>query len=128
MSLVNWLLAFVTGCATGLLSSFGLGGGTLLLLWLTLFMGMDVRTARGINLVYFIPASAASLPSHYKNGYLHKKPLLWAGVAGAAAAGATAYFLTEFGSHLIDTLFGIFLIIMGVIELFGAGKGRSQKN
>lgn len=127
MSAWEWLTAFLTGCATGLLSSFGLGGGTLLLLWLTLFAGMDVRTARGINLIYFLPVSAAALPSHFKNGYLPLKKLVWAVLAGTVAAAATAFFMTEHGSHLVDTLFGIYLVAMGVLELSGTGKGRSQK-
>ena len=33
---MSWLLSALVGAATGVLSGFGVGGGTLLLLWLTL--------------------------------------------------------------------------------------------
>lgn len=127
MSAWEWLTAFLTGCGAGLLSSFGLGGGTLLLLWLTLFAGMDVRAARGINLIYFLPVSAAALPSHFKNGYLKPKPLLWAVIAGTISAGCTAYFMTTHGSHLVDILFGVYLLGMGCLELLSTSNGRRQK-
>lgn len=127
MSAWEWLSAFLTGSVTGLLSSFGLGGGTLLLLWLTLFGGVDIPTARGINLIYFLPVSAAALPAHFRNGYLPGRALLWAIPAGALSAGLTALFMTSHGSHLVEVLFGIYLLAMGVWELLGAGKGGSRK-
>ena len=46
--------AFVVGLLTGVLSGCGIGGGSLLLLWLTLVQDMPQFTAGGINLLYFL--------------------------------------------------------------------------
>ncbi len=44
--------AFVVGLLTGVLSGCGIGGGSLLLLWLTLVQDMPQFTGGGINLLY----------------------------------------------------------------------------
>ena len=98
-SAIGWLAALLTGFFTGLLSSFGLGGGTLLLLWLTFVTGIRAEVARGINLVYFLPVSAAALPAHARNGYLPGKALFWAIGAGMMAAGLLGLFVSN--THVI---------------------------
>lgn len=125
MSVVSWLGGAAAGCATGLLSAFGLGGGTLLLLWLTLFAGVQQQTAQAINLLYFLPVSAASLPAHFRGGYLKLRPVLWAAGAGAAAAAAAAFLATGLETGLLRKLFGGYLLIMGLLEL-RASKGGAH--
>ena len=48
---MSWLLSALVGAVTGVLSGFGVGGGTLLLLWLTLVQGMEQIQAGGVNLL-----------------------------------------------------------------------------
>ena len=70
-----WLLPLAVGFATGILSAWGVGGGTLLLLCMTLLLGVDQRTAQTINLLYFLPTAGMGLLSHGKGGLL-EKPVL----------------------------------------------------
>ena len=86
--MTGWLFPALCGLLTGILSSWGVGGGTLLLLCMTLFFGVEQRTAQAINLLYFLPTAGISLFAHRKNGYLDKvfrKPfglfLLYAGLS-----------------------------------------------
>ena len=72
-----WLLPLLAGGVTGVLSAFGIGGGSLLLIYLTSFAALDQHQAQGINLLYFLPAAAAALPSHAKNGLLEQFSRLW---------------------------------------------------
>ena len=86
---MEWLTAVLAGAVTGILSGFGVGGGTLLLIWMTAFAGVPQDLAQGVNLLYFLPAAAMALPAHFKNGYIDKKtalPAIAAGLAGTAAA------------------------------------------
>ena len=85
--MTSWLIPLLAGTATGILSAFGIGGGSLLLIYLTAFAALDQHQAQGINLLYFLPAAAAALPSHQKNGLLEKQAILPAVLAGLAAAG-----------------------------------------
>ena len=71
--MINWLIAALAGAVTGVLSGFGVGGGSLLLIYMTSFAGVAQNQAQGINLLYFLPAAAAALPAHFKNGYVEKK-------------------------------------------------------
>ena len=77
-----WLLPLAVGFATGILSAWGVGGGTLLLLCMTLLLGVDQRTAQTINLLYFLPTAGMGLLSHGKSGLLEKPVLRSAVPAG----------------------------------------------
>ena len=54
------LLTFLCALAAGTLSAWGVGGGTLLLLGLTLLLEVEQRQAQTLNLLFFLPAAAAS--------------------------------------------------------------------
>ena len=70
-----WLLPLAVGVGTGILSAWGVGGGTLLLLVMTLFLGVEQSTAQGINLLYFLPTAGAGLLFHRKSGLLDRQVL-----------------------------------------------------
>ena len=118
----DWLLPLLAGTATGILSGFGVGGGTLLLIYLTAFAGLPQGQAQGINLLYFLPAAAASLPAHAKNGFLEKSVLLPAITAGLACAALGAWAATGMDTALLRRCFGGFLILVGLRELFRKGE------
>lgn len=111
-------MSALAGAVTGVLSGFGVGGGTLLLIYMTAFAGVEQHLAQGINLLYFLPTAATALPAHIKNGYVDKKtamPAILAGLAGTAAAALGGNTLDV---HLLRRFFGAFLIYIGVRELF----------
>jgi len=109
----EWLLPFLFGAATGVLSAWGVGGGTLLLLCMTLLLGVDQTTAQGVNLLYFLPAAAASLPSHRRNGYLDAAVLRAAVPFGVLAALAAALVSSSVDSAVFRKPFGLFLLFAG---------------
>lgn len=113
-----WLLPLLAGTVTGVLSAFGIGGGSLLLIYLAAFASLDQHQAQGINLLYFLPAAAAALPSHQKNGLLEKKVILPAVLAGLVAAGLAAWVSNGLETGLLRKLFGLFLLYVGLTQLF----------
>ena len=115
----EFFLPLLAGALAGILSGFGVGGGTLLLVYLTVFAGMDQRLAQGINLLYFLPAG---LPAHWKNGYVEKRALLPAVSAGLVCAGLAAWAATSLEVRLLRRLFGGFLTVIGISELLGKRK------
>ena len=118
----GWLLPFAVGAATGVLSGFGVGGGTLLLVYMTAFAGLDQHLAQGVNLLYFLPAGLMALPAHLKNGYVEKAALLPAIGAGLLCAALAAWIATGLDVALLRRLFGGFLTVIGLTELFGTKK------
>ena len=89
--MMDWLIAALAGAVTGVLSGFGVGGGSLLLIYMTSVKGVPQTLAQGVNLLYFLPAAATALPAHFKNGYVEKKALLPAIAAGLACSALTAW-------------------------------------
>lgn len=60
-AVTDWIIPFLCGPGASILSAWGVGGGTLLLLVMTLFLDVDQRTAQGINLLFFLPTAASAL-------------------------------------------------------------------
>ena len=118
----DWLLPLLAGFGTGILSAWGVGGGTLLLLIMTLFLGVDHTAAQGINLLYFLPAGLMALPAHVKNGYIEKPVLLPAIAGGLVCAALAAWAATAVDTTLLRKCFGVFLILIGLWELAGKQK------
>ena len=108
--MTDWLLPALTGAITGVLSGFGVGGGTLLLIYLTAFAGMEQTAAQGINLLYFLPAAATALPSHIKNGYIKTQTALPAIGVGLLCSATAAWIATALDvDDLVLNLMGILL-------------------
>ena len=118
----EWLIPLLAGAATGVLSGFGVGGGTLLLVYMTAFAGVEQSLAQGINLVYFLPAGLLALPAHLKNGFVEKRALLPAIGVGLLFAALGAWAATGLEEAMLRRCFGGFLIIIGLRELFGGAK------
>lgn len=111
---MTWLLCFFCGLAAGTISAWGVGGGTLLLLVMTLLLGVDQRTAQGINLLFFLPTAASALFCHANHGYLNKPVLKSAVPVGITAALIGAWISTTLDVNILRKPFGIFLLISGI--------------
>ena len=116
-----WLCTLV-GAVCGVLSGLGIGGGSLLMIWLTALQDLPQRQAQGINLLYFLPAGLTALPAHLKNGYVEKGLLFPAISAGLLCAALASWAATALDVDLLRKLFGGFLILIGLSELFGRVK------
>lgn len=108
----------IVGTVLGFLSGLGIGGGSLLILWLTMVLQMDTLAARSINLLFFIPSALVACALRVKQGNLKIKPLLPAMIAGCAAAAVFSWVSTILDTELLKKLFGIVLIAAGLRELF----------
>ena len=117
---INQIVATLLGFLTGL----GIGGGSLLILWLTLVLKMDAFAARGIVLLFFIPAAVISSVFRWKQGTISIASSLPAMISGCAAAVLFSYLSTTVNPHILDKFFGIILIGAGIRELLY--KGRRQ--
>lgn len=114
----DYFLPALAGFLTGILSAWGIGGGTLLLLVMTLFLGVDQLTAQGINLLYFLPTAAMALLEHKKNGLLDP-PLLRSAIPWALpVTAAAAWAATAVEVAALKKPFGVFLLAAGLYTVF----------
>ena len=112
----TFLISALAGLITGILSGFGIGGGTLLLLYMTLFAEVEQHAAQGINLLYFLPTAATALPSHFRNGFIDKKAVLPAISAGLIGTALAAWLATALDVQLLRRCFGVYLLYIGIRE------------
>lgn len=84
--MTDWLLPLAAGFGAGILSAWGVGGGTLLLLVMTLLLDVPQQQAAAVNLLYFLPTAAMGVVSHARNGLLEKNSLCAAVPWGAAGS------------------------------------------
>lgn len=109
--------AFLAGAAAGVLSAFGLGGGSLLLVYMTAWGGLTQTAAQGINLLYFLPTAGSALPSHIRGGYVDKAAALPAILTGLVGTALGAWAATSLDPALLKKGFGLFLLFIGLREL-----------
>lgn len=108
----------IVSAALGFLSGLGVGGGSLLILWLTLVMQMPQDAARSINLLFFLPTALITSLFRWKKGTLPFKKVMPAILGGIAAAILFTVFSRHISSQSLRAPFGILLLITGVRELF----------
>ncbi len=116
----------MVGLLTGILSGFGVGGGSLLMLYLTMFAGVQQYTAGGINLLYFIACAPAALCSHVKNGLVERPAVLWCTLAGLPVSVAAAFLASWINVDLLRRAFGVLLLYIGVRELRAGRKKGTE--
>ncbi len=127
--MTDWILPFLAALATGVLSAWGVGGGTLLLVCMTLLLGVEHRLAQAVNLLFFLPTAAAGLVIHGRKGYLDKPTWAQAALPGTLAALAGALAALRLDVSLLKKPFGIFLLYTGGMVLWSARKkAPSQEN
>ena len=117
------VVCMAVGCCLGFLSGIGVGGGSLLMLWLTAVLRVPAGTARTINLLFFLPGAMIACRFRRKQGILNFKAVLPAILAGCLAAGVCAWLGTQLDTSLLKKLFGGLLIVTGLRELTYRPKG-----
>lgn len=111
-------IAMLAGTVLGFLAGVGTGGGSLLILWLTLVLGMEQNDARSINLLFFLPAAVIACLFRWKQGKLDFKKVLPAILSGCGAALIFSWIGSIIDMTLLKKLFGGLLLFTGVRELF----------
>ena len=106
------------GTILGGLSGLGVGGGSLLMLWLTLVMGAEPEYARLMNLMFFIPCALATSIFRWRQGKLSWKLTLLAVAAGCVGAVLGNLWRQYLDLVLMRKIFGALFILCGIRELF----------
>lgn len=123
--MTDWIIPFLCGLGASVVSAWGVGGGTLLLLVMTLFLGVDQRTAQGINLLFFLPTAASALACHARGGYLDKPTLKSAVPVAVAAALIGAWISNAVDVEVLRKPFGVYLLLSGVSLVWPKKKDRN---
>ncbi len=102
----------------------GVGGGGLLLIYLTLVTDMPQRSAQLANLVFFIFASAASLFVHVTQRKIPVLAVFLIASGGVLGAFVGSYIASATDPDALRVMFGAFLAVSGSVSLFRHPRGK----
>ncbi len=122
------ITALLAGLFSGIIGGMGMGGGAVLIIYLSLFTDTPQLKAQGINLLFFIPIGLTALII-----YAFKKQIKWKTVLPLATFGIIGAFVgimsTKYiGNEWLSRIFGVFLILMALKEFFGKKTKTVEKD
>ena len=122
-------LLILFGFLAGIIGGMGMGGGTILIPLLTIFLSLSQKQAQGLNLICFLFLAIPALVIHFKNKLIEKKHLLVVIFSGIVFCIAGAYLASIVDAKILRICFGVFLILLGVFEfikLFSKPKNNKE--
>lgn len=120
------ILSVICGLACGILSAYGIGGGSLLVVALGLFFNTPAETARIINLIYFIATVPVAVFLHCKAGYIRFKDISPAILAGSLGALLGSVLSARISGELFTKIFGIFICLVGIYEIIKGFRSKAD--
>ena len=118
----------IFGVISGIIAALGMGGGTILILLLSLFSELRQHLIQGTNLIVFIPTSIVAIYMNVKNksiDYKLSKIFIIFGIVGAIF-GSILSFKVE--SKTLKKYFGIFLLLIAIFESYSFFKQYKEKD
>lgn len=119
-------MLILIGFLAGILSSMGVGGGTLLVPALIYFFRTPQLTAQGVIMLIFLPTALIALYNHHKNGYLRLNLTVYLAIGAFFGAFLGAWLANTLPDVLLRRIFGIFLLISGTEQLFHKNSAKKE--
>lgn len=104
---------FVDFCISvflGALSGLGVGGGSILMLWLTSVRGFDFSDARSVNLLFFLASAAVASVHNMKESVIPFAKIFPAALAGCVSTFLFSLLFRQSVPPLFHKLFGVLLL------------------
>ena len=106
------------GIISGIVTGMGMGGGTILILLLSLFMNLEQQIAQATNLVFFIPTALSAIIINIKQNNVDKKLALQVSILGIIGAIVGAIVSEQMSSENLKRYFAIFILIIALHEIY----------
>ena len=121
MQKLEILWNILAGLGAGALGAMGLGGGGILVIYLTLVLSMGQLAAQGTNLLFFLPCAVISMLINSRRGLIEWKHVLWIALGGLPATLLGIWLAGFVKGKWLGWIFAGFLILLGVREFFAKG-------
>ena len=116
----------VAGVLGGIIGGMGMGGGTLTIPILTIFLSYEQLQAQGVNLVAFLPMSVVAIIIHIKNKLIDFKSTWLLAAVGCVFSLGGALIAVRLKNEVLTKLFAIFLIGLAIWQLVELIKIKKQ--
>ena len=123
---MNGFVMAIVGFFAAVIGSMGLGGGGILLLYISAFTDIEQLRAQGINLIFFLPIGAVSLYFHIKNRLINKKAAIITAISAVPSAVLGSLAASFVSQNLLRKGLAVFLFFLGARELIGSFKNKKE--
>lgn len=124
MKALDILILIIGGFLSGIIGSLGVGGGGVLIVFLTLFMNFNRQNASVINLIFFIPIALISVIIYLKQKQIDIKKALLLAIPGLFGSALGVFLSTIIKTSLLSKIFGLILIAVSIKTLFSKKKEK----
>ncbi|MBQ3213936.1 MAG: TSUP family transporter [Clostridia bacterium] len=121
-------LYVLVGVLGGIAGGMGLGGGTILIPLLSIFLGVVQKQAQFFNVFSFVIMAIFVIFIHIKNKLISVFPAVVFAIFGCIFAILSAILVKDVSNSSLKVWFGIFLIVLAVVQLFVLLVKKNQKN
>lgn len=121
------MLEIIFGLIAGIVTGLGMGGGTVLILLLSVFMGLEQHIAQATNLVFFIPTALAAILTNLKQKNIDLKLAINISFFGIIGAIIGAIISNNINSENLRKYFAIFILIIAFHEIYELYKEYKRK-
>lgn len=118
--MINTIIGFLTG----VVASMGLGGGFILLIYLTVVTDVEQIAAQSINIIFFLPIALISILIHAKNKLIEWKVVSKFAITGIMGVVFGTFLSKNIDSYILIKLFAVLLFIVGFKEMFHKKKNE----
>lgn len=106
------------GGISGIVAALGMGGGTILILLLSLFMDLEQHIAQATNLVFFIPTSLAAIVINIKQKNVDFKLAVNISIFGILGSIIGVLISEKISSAHLRKYFAVFILIIAMHEIY----------
>lgn len=121
------MIEILIGILSGIVTSMGMGGGTILILLLTIFLNLDQKSAQGFNLLFFIPTAIISIIIYIKQKQINIRLAIIISFFGIIGAILGWWISSKIQTETLKKFFAIFLIIIAIYEVYSFFKEYINK-
>lgn len=112
------IINVIIGCILGIISGFGIGGGSIFIIYLTMILKTEQLVAQGINLAYFICCATPAVILHMKNRLVNTKAMIYCSIFGIITSVISSTIANNINIDILQRIFGIFLLYVGTKLVF----------
>ena len=116
----------VAGVLGGIIGGMGMGGGTLTIPLLTIFLGYNQLQAQGVNLVAFLPMAVIAIIIHFKNKLVDFKSTWLLAAIGSIFSLGGAFIAVKLKNNVLTKLFALFLIGLAIWQFVELKKDKQE--
>ena len=124
---MNAISQAIVGFLAAVISAMGMGGGGILLIYLSAFTKTPQLKAQGINLIYFIPIAIVSIIFHIKNGFIKKKAILYMIPTAVLGAYLGVLLSGNIDQNILRKGLAAFLLVLGAREIILSFKKKEKR-